>query len=144
MYAFARIADDFADEGDDAPSVRLRNIDGWQSNLDDAYRGKADQPVFIALRETAERTGVPKSLFADLLTAFRMDVTTNRYRSATELLQYCAYSANPVGRIVLQIFDGANQRAFEHSDMICTGLQLANFAQDRLRRLGPGAPVRPA
>jgi len=130
VYAFARIADDFADEGDDAPAVRLRNLDLWQSNLDDAYRGKADQPVFIALRETAERTGVPKSLFADLLTAFRMDVTTHRYRSAAEILQYCAYSANPVGRIVLHIFDGANQRAFDHSDMICTGLQLANFAQD--------------
>jgi len=119
-----------ADEGDDPPSVRLRNLDGWQANLDDAYRGKADHPAFIAVRETAERTGIPKSLFADLLSAFRMDVTKKRYRSTAELLQYCTYSANPVGRIVLQIFDGANPRSFGHSDMICTGLQLANFAQD--------------
>jgi phytoene synthase len=130
VYAFARIADDFADEGDDPQSVRLSNLDDWLAKLDGAYEGKAEHPVFIAVRETAERTGVPKSLFADLLTAFRMDVTRNRYRSAAELLQYCTYSANPVGRIVLHIFDGANPRSCLYSDMICTGLQLANFAQD--------------
>ena len=86
--------------------------------------------MFIAIRETARRTGIPKSLLADLLTAFRMDVTKKRYASSAELLQYCTFSANPVGRIVLYIFDGANPRSCRLSDSICTGLQLANFAQD--------------
>jgi len=70
------------------------------------------------------------SLLADLLTAFRMDVTTKRYRTAADVLQYCVYSANPVGRLVLHIFGGASERSCALSDSICTGLQLANFAQD--------------
>ena len=130
VYAFARTADDFADEGDDAPSSRLRKLDEWKAKLDEAYDGRADHPVFIAIAETAERNAIPKSLFADLLEAFRMDVTIKRYASSAELLQYCVYSANPVGRIILQIFGGANTGSCAHSDSICTGLQLANFAQD--------------
>jgi squalene synthase HpnC len=130
VYAFARTADDFADEGDDPPAVRLRNLDDWGEKLDAAYRGRTDHPVFVAIAETAARTGIQKSLLADLLTAFRLDVTKKRYSSAAELLQYCAFSANPVGRIVLQIFDGSNERSCALSDSICTGLQLANFAQD--------------
>ena len=130
MYAFARTADDFADEGDDPLPARLRKLDDWQKKLDAAYEGRTDHPVFIAIAETAARTGIPKSLFSDLLTAFRMDVTKGRYGSTAELLQYCAFSANPVGRIVLQIFGGANERSCAYSDSICTGLQLANFTQD--------------
>ncbi len=130
MYAFARTADDFADEGDDPAPERLRKLDEWQRKLDDSYQGRADHPVFVAIAETASRTGIPKSLFSDLLAAFRMDVTEARYRSSAELLQYCAFSANPVGRIVLQIFDGVSSRSCALSDSICTGLQLANFAQD--------------
>jgi squalene synthase HpnC len=130
VYAFARTADDLADEGDDIPSVRLRKLDEWQEKLDAAYEGRGDHPVFVAIAETASRTGIPKSLFSDLLTAFRMDVTKRRYGSPAELLQYCTFSANSVGRIVLQIFNGANPRSCALSDSICTGLQLANFAQD--------------
>jgi squalene synthase HpnC len=110
--------------------VRLEKLDDWQRKLDDSFEGRADHPLFVALAETASRTGIPKSLFSDLLTAFRMDVTTARYSSAAELLQYCAFSANPVGRIILQIFNGANSRSCALSDSICTGLQLANFTQD--------------
>ncbi len=130
VYAFARTADDFADEGDDAPAVRLGKLDDWQERLDSAYEGKADHPVFIALAETASRTGIPKSLLTDLLTAYRMDVDKKRYGTQGELLQYCSFSANPVGRIVLHIFDGVNPRSCALSDSICTGLQLANFWQD--------------
>ena len=130
VYAFARTADDFADEGTDTPEVRLRNLDDWQEKLDRAYEGNADHPVFVALAETASRTGIPKSLFTDLIAAFRMDVTKTRHGSEAELLRYCTLSANPAGRIVLQIFDGATPRACALSDSICTGLQLANFAQD--------------
>ena len=130
MYAFARTADDFADEGNDPPQARLEKLDDWQKKLDASYEGRADHPVFIAIRETASKTGIPKSLFSDLLAAFRMDVNKSRYSSAAELLQYCAFSANPVGRIILQIFNGADSRSCALSDGICTGLQLANFAQD--------------
>jgi len=130
VYAFARTADDFADEGTDAPALRLEKLDDWQRKLDAAYEGRADHPVFVAIAETASRTGIPKSLFSDLLAAFRQDVMKSRYASFAELLRYCVLSANPVGRIILQIFDGANPRSCELSDSICTGLQLANFAQD--------------
>jgi phytoene synthase len=130
VYAFARTADDFADEGDDPPSARLRKLDDWEEKLDASYEGRADHPVFIAIAETVSRTGIPKSLFSDLLAAFRMDVTKVRYGDSAELLQYCAFSANPVGRIILHLFNGTNSRSCALSDSICTGLQLANFAQD--------------
>ena len=130
MYAFARTADDFSDEGNDPPEERLRKLDDWQTQLDASYDGRADHTVFVALAETASRTGIPKSLFSDLLAAFRLDVTKGRYSSYSELLQYCTFSANPVGRIILQIFNGANSHSCALSDSICTGLQLANFAQD--------------
>jgi phytoene synthase len=130
VYAFARTADDFADEGEFPPETRLARLDDWERMLHAAYEGKADHPVFIALADTAARTGIPRSLFSDLLTAFRMDVRKRRYGTFRELLEYCSYSANPVGRIVLHIFrDGARDH-LELSDKICTGLQLANFWQD--------------
>jgi squalene synthase HpnC len=130
VYAFARIADDFADEGSASPAERLANIDDWQTKLDRCFAGEADHPVFVALAETAAKTGTPKQLFVDLLTAFRMDVTTTRFRAFDEVLEYCRFSANPVGRLVLHIFADANQKTLPLSDMICTGLQLANFLQD--------------
>ena len=130
VYAFARAADDFADEGNDPPSLRLEKLDAWQNKLDACFEGKADHPVFIALAETAARTGTPRVLYSDLLRAFRMDVTTSSFATAKELLEYCTFSANPVGRLVLHIFEGATAEASALSDSICTGLQLANFAQD--------------
>jgi squalene synthase HpnC len=130
VYAFARTADDFADEGNLPAATRLAKLDDWQQKLDDCYEGRADHPVFVALAETAARTGIPRQLFADLLTAFRLDVTTTRFRDAGELMEYCSFSANPVGRIILHIFGNATPRTFVLSDSICSGLQLANFCQD--------------
>lgn len=130
VYAFARTADDFADEGSLPPDGRLARLDDWERMLHGAYEGKADHPVFIALADTAARTGIPRTLFSDLLAAFRMDVRKTRYRTFSELLAYCAFSANPVGRIVLHIFRDASPSNLELSDRICTGLQLANFWQD--------------
>jgi squalene synthase HpnC len=130
VYAFARTADDFADEGTLPPAERLARLDAWEQMLRDAYRGEARHPVFVALGDTARRTGIPVELFCDLLRAFRMDVEGTRYRNFEELLGYCRYSANPVGRIVLHIFDDASAEHGELSDRICTGLQLANFWQD--------------
>jgi phytoene synthase len=130
VYAFARAADDFADEGDLPPAERLGCLDDWEAKLDACYRGSASDPVFIALAETVRRHGIPQQLLRDLLTAFRMDVTTTRYRTYRELLQYCSCSANPIGRLVLYLFKEADERTLPLSDALCTALQLTNFWQD--------------
>ncbi|MDL1894117.1 squalene synthase HpnC [Sphingobacteriales bacterium CHB3] len=130
VYAFSRIADDFADEGTLPAQARLDKLDDWQRQLDKCYEGKTSHPVFIALAEVTRRKNMPKQLLTDLLTAFKMDVTTNRYATFDDLSYYCKHSANPVGRIVLHLFDDASERNMLLSDSICTALQLANFWQD--------------
>jgi len=130
IYAFARTADDFADEGVLPPDERLRKLDEWEQKLDACFAGTPDHPVFIALGETVARTGLPRKPLADLLAAFRMDVTTKRYQTFHDLLGYCDRSANPVGRLVLWIFGNATERTTTLSDSICTALQLTNFWQD--------------
>ena len=130
LYAFARAADDMADEGTLADDERLRRLDAWETKLEEAYAGRASHPVFIALAATADRFAIPRQLFVDLLTAFRTDVEQPRYRSFEDLLGYCRNSANPVGRLVLMVFEDASDRTVELSDNICTALQLANFWQD--------------
>jgi len=130
VYAFARAADDVADEGDLPAEERLKKLDDWQRQLDACYAGNSEHPVFIALAETATKTGIPRQLLSDLLTAFRMDVTVHRYRTFQDLLGYCRCSANPVGRLVLQIFGEAGDRTASLSDFICSALQLTNFWQD--------------
>jgi squalene synthase HpnC len=130
IYAFARTADDFADEGTVSAEERLARLDDWERRLEASYRGDADDPVFIALAETIARTGIPKPPLSALLNAFRMDVTTKRFATFQELLYYCQYSANPVGQLVLHLFNQARPEAVALSDSICTGLQLANFWQD--------------
>jgi squalene synthase HpnC len=130
IYAFARTADDFADEGEWKPEERLRRLDEWGEKLEKCFAGKADDPVFIALAETISQLGIPKKPLADLLTAFRMDVLQNRFATFDNLLHYCRHSANPVGLLVLYVFDSATSRNIGLSDNICTALQLANFWQD--------------
>ncbi len=130
IYAFARLADDMADEGSHPAATRLRMLDDWEQKLDQCYAGKSDHPVFIALAETVDRTGIPKKSLADLLTAFRMDVTQRRLASFQDLLHYCKHSANPVGHLVLYVFHNATERTLALSDNICTALQLTNFWQD--------------
>lgn len=130
LYAFARSADDFADEGSCPAADRLRRLDEWEQNLDRCISGSAEHLIFIALGETIRRTGIPRQLLVDLLDAFRMDVTTSRFRTFNDVLGYCRLSANPVGQLVLYLFADANERTIPFSDEICTGLQLANFWQD--------------
>jgi squalene synthase HpnC len=125
IYAFARTADDFADEPGLAPAERLRLLDAWGREL----VGSAD-PVFLALRQTIRDCGLPIGLFEDLLSAFRQDVTTSRYETWDSLLDYCRRSANPVGRLVLRVAGYDDPRLDEQSDAVCTALQLANFWQD--------------
>lgn len=130
IYAFARTADDFADEGDVPSHERLRRLDDWGDQLRRCYQGEAAGPIFVALGETAARTGLPREPLDALLQAFRMDVTTRRFNRFEDLLYYCRHSANPVGYLVLHLFGEVSGRTVPLSDSICTGLQLANFWQD--------------
>jgi phytoene synthase len=128
IYAFARHADDIADE----PGVegRLEQLAEWRQKLTDCFAGKVDHPVFIALGDAAERWQLSEIHFQNLLRAFEQDVMVNRHKDFASLLAYCTCSANPVGRLVLELFGHRDARAFELSDHICTALQLANFWQD--------------
>ena len=130
IYAFSRVADDFADERDRLPEDRLADLNDWDEKLRQCFEGHVDHPVFIALRETVSQLGLPIEPLHDLLTAFKRDVTQNRYGTFDDLLGYCRCSANPVGRLVLMIFGCREEEMFKLSDDICTALQLTNFWQD--------------
>lgn len=125
IYAYARIADDFADE-----ERSLAKLDEWERELKDAYAGRPRHPVMIALHDTAQRYDIPQQPFLDLLTAFRSDVDFQGFETIDELLGYARNSANPVGRLVLYLFGYRDAARQELSDLVCSGLQLANFWQD--------------
>ncbi|MBM3817655.1 MAG: squalene synthase HpnC [Acidimicrobiia bacterium] len=150
VYAFARAADDFADEGRRSVEERHALLDGWLERLHQAARAPEPGPpprpgepahavpIFIAVGATIRDRGLPVSLFEDLLSAFRQDVTVTRYESWADVLDYCRRSANPVGRLVLRIAGLPRAKSRGHtgdqldrwSDAICTALQLTNFWQD--------------
>ena len=140
IYAYCRCSDDLADEHDGTPESRtiaLQRLDDWQRQLDQCFdqtgrpsTGTIPHPVFIALRSLLRHYPLPKQPFADLLVAFRQDQTQQCYATFEELLHYCRYSADPVGRIVLHLVCTPTAEQCAWSDSICTGLQLANFWQD--------------
>jgi len=114
IYAFARLADDMADEGERPAAARIADLDAWEARLAAAVRGEAagsgpDAGIFLALRHTIEVCGLPPTLLHDLISAFRQDVSVKRYAAWEDLLDYCRRSANPVGRLVLR--EGADMRA---------------------------------
>jgi squalene synthase HpnC len=133
IYAYCRISDDLGDEVGD-PSVALALLDLWGRELDACYEGHARHPVFVALAETIRTCNIPKEPFADLLVAFRQDQTVTRYAAMDDVLGYCRYSANPVGRLVLyacgEVPPDKIDENFRLSDLTCSALQLANFWQD--------------
>ncbi|HET6900253.1 MAG TPA: squalene/phytoene synthase family protein, partial [Vicinamibacteria bacterium] len=129
LYAYARAADDFADEPM-YEGMRAEKLDQWEARLHAAYEGRAEDPIFIALAETVRRLDIPKSLLLDLLSAFRQDTVKTRYDTWEEVLDYCRRSADPVGRLVLLVFEQADPELRPLSDALCTGLQLANHWQD--------------
>jgi squalene synthase HpnC len=129
LYAFARTADDFADEAI-YEGMRRQKLDDWEELLHAAYRGEAEGPIFVALGETVRRLAIPEELLLDLLSAFRQDTEKTRYESWEELLDYCRRSADPVGRLVLLVFGEKDPGLPPMSDAVCTGLQLANHWQD--------------
>lgn len=151
VYAYCRCSDDLADEHDGSPEARqsaLQKLDDWQRQLDQCFDPaepkEETHPVFIALRSLVQQFPLPKEPFADLLVAFRQDQIKQRYETFEDLLDYCRYSANPVGRIVLHLIcckhhepqtwesgtGGPAPEQLAWSDSICTALQLANFWQD--------------
>ena len=135
IYAFARIADDMADEGARPAPARLADLDDWERRLDEAAGDgplprEAHGDVFLALRQTMRDCRLPPQLFRDLVSAFRQDVTTTRYATWDAVLDYCRRSANPVGRLVLRVAGYENAALDAASDAVCTALQLANFWQD--------------
>jgi squalene synthase HpnC len=131
IYAFARQADDFADEGELDAAQRLALLDDYASKLRDLDTDRARQdPVFLALADVIARYRLPLQLFHDLLSAFRQDVTKTRYRDFTEVMDYCRRSANPVGRLLLHLHGEASAQNLTLSDKVCSSLQLINFLQD--------------
>jgi squalene synthase HpnC len=139
LYAFARIADDIADEGSDSPQVRQARLNAWQHRLHDAaeerqparhHSASRDDLVFIALGHSIRSLELPVSLLDDLLSAFGQDTTVSRYLSWADVLDYCRRSANPIGRLVLRIAGHTDAALDRSSDALCTALQLTNFWQD--------------
>ncbi len=129
VYAFCRWSDDLGDEiGDPRESLRL--LAWWRGELQAMYAGRVSHPVFVALRATVADHHLPIEPFDHLIQAFEQDQTVTRYRNFEELFEYCRYSANPVGRLVLGLcgYQDAERQAL--SDATCTALQLANFWQD--------------
>ncbi len=131
IYQFARTADDFADEGAAMPAERLANLKAYRTELDRIASNKAPETaLFDDIARIVRDHRLPLAPFYDLLSAFSQDVVKARYASFEELLDYCARSANPVGRLMLHLFDAADPRNVAQSDAICTSLQLINFWQD--------------
>lgn len=137
LYAYCRWADDLGDEVPDAQRA-LGLLHWWGQELDACYEGRPSHAVFVALRETIAAKDVPKQPFADLLRAFRQDQIVTRYPTWDAVLDYCVYSANPVGRLVLYLCGYRDEPRQKLSDATCTALQLANFWQDVSRDLEKG------
>lgn len=130
IYAFARTADDLADEGELAAAERLDRLAAWEAQLEACYAGEAREPIFVALADTARRFAIPIEPFRRLLDAFRQDVAFRPFATFDELLAYCRCSADPVGHLVLALFGYHDAERQALADRVCTGLQLANFWQD--------------
>ena len=131
IYAFARQADDFADEGKIADQERLALLDGFRAELDRLTAGQPPQtPLFHELAEVVTKHLLPLQPFYDLLDAFSQDVTKKRYADFGEVMDYCRRSANPVGLLLLHLYGAATERNISHSNAICSSLQLINFLQD--------------
>ena len=132
IYAFARTADDFADEGDYDQHQRLQKLLDYNNKLDQIASGyiPTNDLLFLAVAHIISDNHLPISLFKDLISAFQQDVTKQRYSSYQEVLYYCQRSANPIGRLLLHLIGEATPENLVQSDAICTALQIINFLQD--------------
>ncbi len=130
IYWFARTADDYADEGNFSEDERLEKLNNFEYRLKQLLIGKAESDYEIALANTINEKNLTTENFYKLIKAFRQYVIKNRYENFDEVIDYCKYSANPVGRLILELFDIHSEEANIYSDKICTALQLTNFLQD--------------
>ena len=131
IYAYARTADDYADEGDITETDRLKLLDQMQTSIQSIYSGDTPKEIlYIAIADVIRKHKLPPEPFLDLLTAFKMDVTIKRYNNFDEIKNYCRYSANPVGRLLLHLYQQATSENLAYSDALCSALQLTNFLQD--------------
>jgi squalene synthase HpnC len=135
VYAWCRVTDDIGDAGIATHDERLRALDDWLAGLERAVEGHGDDPVLVAVADVIRRRGLPMDLFTRLVEANRMDQRTSRWQSHEDLLDYCAHSAAPVGRMVLGVLGIHDPTRIALSDATCEGLQLVNFWQDIRRDL---------
>jgi len=137
IYAFARTADDFADEGDASQEHRIEQLNNYSIALQSIKDGRVDNtdPIFIALSDVLKQHNLPIKLFDDLLDAFKQDVIKDRYQDFSEVLDYCRRSADPVGRLLLLLSHKPTDEQLQQSDAICSSLQLINFYQDIVQDL---------
>ena len=130
IYWFARTADDYADEGNLSEGERLDKLNNFEFRMKQLLNGKAESDYEIALVNTINEKNLTAENFYKLINAFKQDVIKNRYENFEEVIDYCKYSANPIGRLTLELFDIRSEEAIKYSDKICTALQLTNFLQD--------------
>ncbi|MBI1890643.1 MAG: squalene synthase HpnC [Burkholderiales bacterium] len=131
IYAFARSADDIADEGDATAGERLSGLQSYEAELDlIANKETSNHPQFQDLARVIEKYALPLQAFRDLLSAFSQDVVTKRYETYADVLDYCRRSANPIGRLMLHLYGKVEAKGFQEADAICSALQLINFWQD--------------
>lgn len=132
VYWFARTADDFSDEGNFSKVQRLEKLQEYELRLTALLNNQAENDLEAALKQTIVTRKLKPENFFKLLIAFKQDVVKNRYKDFDEVLAYCSNSANPVGRILLELFSVRDERAYYYSDKICTALQITNFIQDSI------------
>ncbi len=130
IYWFARTADDIADEGESPPSERTIELDLFLERFNKTLLGDYKSELDAALHTTINSRKLDPQLFRDLISAFRQDISASRFNEFSEILDYCARSANPVGRLILQLYGYREEQLYQLSDKICTSLQLINFYQD--------------
>ena len=143
VYWFARTADDLADEGNVEPERRLEELNKFELEFNKSLKGESDNIYFNKLAKTISDEKLSTGYFFDLLSAFKQDVVKKDYENFDEVLDYCKRSANPVGRILLELFNISDEDAFINSDKICTALQLTNFYQDMLIDIEKGRNYYP-
>jgi len=132
IYWFARTADDFADEGTGGVKERLSLLNFFESRLEKLLSGESENSLELALFTTITEKKLTQSYFYNLISAFKQDIEKCRYENFNEILDYCRRSANPIGRLILELNGIKNDEAYMYSDKICTALQLTNFYQDTM------------
>lgn len=143
IYWFARTADDLADEGNVTTEKRLEELNNFENEFRKSLKGNSEKFYFNQLSKTINDKKLSDGFFLDLLSAFKQDVVKKEYENYDEVLDYCKRSANPVGRILLEVFNVKEEDAFVNSDKICTALQLTNFYQDTVIDIEKGRNYYP-